>query len=73
MAPKDDFIELVIPTESRPARGGPAIWADLPDYDDIEENGRVAQFPRGKSDKGKDNKKYGKLIQIETLGTFILP
>ncbi|CAH2989166.1 unnamed protein product [Chilo suppressalis] len=35
--------------------------ADIPkpDYDDIEENGRVpTQFPRGKSDKGKDNKKY---------------
>ncbi|KAF9789954.1 hypothetical protein SFRURICE_003363 [Spodoptera frugiperda] len=36
--------------------------ADIPkpDYDDIEGNdGRVpTQFPRGKSDKGKDNKKY---------------
>lgn len=34
--------------------------ADIPkpDYDDIEENGRMTQFPRGKSDKGKDNKKY---------------
>ncbi|CAK1602356.1 unnamed protein product [Parnassius mnemosyne] len=35
--------------------------ADIPkpDYDDIEVNGRVpSQFPRGKSDKGKDNKKY---------------
>lgn len=30
-----------------------------PDYDDIEEQNRVTQFPRGKSDKGKDNKKYG--------------
>lgn len=31
-----------------------------PDYDDIDINGRVpTQFPRGKSDKGKDNKKYG--------------
>lgn len=31
-----------------------------PDYDDIEVNERVpTQFPRGKSDKGKDNKKYG--------------
>lgn len=31
-----------------------------PDYDDIEANGRgPAQFPRGKSDKGKE-KKYGK-------------
>lgn len=34
-----------------------------PDYDDINEGeGRMpSQFPRGKSDKGKDNKKYGKL------------
>ncbi|KAF9413580.1 hypothetical protein HW555_008225 [Spodoptera exigua] len=36
--------------------------ADIPkpDYDDIEgHDGRVpTQFPRGKSDKGKDNKKY---------------
>lgn len=35
--------------------------ADIPkpDYDDIDLNGRVpTQFPRGKSDKGKDNKKY---------------
>ncbi|XP_052757760.1 uncharacterized protein LOC113518505 isoform X1 [Galleria mellonella] len=35
--------------------------ADIPkpDYDDIEVNERVpAQFQRGKSDKGKDNKKY---------------
>ncbi|KOB73337.1 Uncharacterized protein OBRU01_10770, partial [Operophtera brumata] len=35
--------------------------ADIPkpDYDDIDINGRVpTQFPRGKSDKGKDNKKY---------------
>lgn len=32
-----------------------------PDYDDIEaaEN-RLKTFARGKSDKGKDNKKYGK-------------
>ncbi|XP_041975514.1 uncharacterized protein LOC121730509 isoform X2 [Aricia agestis] len=38
--------------------------ADIPkpDYDDIESGERapapVAQFPRGRSDKGKDNKKY---------------
>lgn len=32
-----------------------------PDYDDIEGDGRMpAQLTRGKSDKGKDNKKYGK-------------
>ncbi|XP_055645339.1 uncharacterized protein LOC129781784, partial [Toxorhynchites rutilus septentrionalis] len=28
-----------------------------PDYDDIEDENRV-KLPRGKSDKGKDNKKY---------------
>ncbi|XP_073958359.1 uncharacterized protein [Choristoneura fumiferana] len=34
--------------------------ADIPkpDYDDIEDNRLPNQFPRGKSDKGKDNKKY---------------
>lgn len=31
-----------------------------PDYDDIEDDARLTHFPRGKSDKGKDNKKYGK-------------
>ncbi|CAG9796377.1 unnamed protein product [Diatraea saccharalis] len=44
-----------------PARENGYGPADIPkpDYDDIEENGRVpTQFPRGKSDKGKDNKKY---------------
>ncbi|XP_055686812.1 uncharacterized protein LOC129792093 isoform X1 [Lutzomyia longipalpis] len=29
-----------------------------PDYDDIEDDTRVKSFARGKSDKGKDNKKY---------------
>ncbi|XP_069361523.1 uncharacterized protein exp isoform X2 [Maniola hyperantus] len=34
--------------------------ADIPkpDYDDIEGDRVPTQFPRGKSDKGKDNKKY---------------
>jgi hypothetical protein len=30
-----------------------------PDYDDIEDENRVKLMQRGKSDKGKDNKKYG--------------
>lgn len=29
-----------------------------PDYDDLEDDTRVKSFARGKSDKGKDNKKY---------------
>ncbi|XP_021185619.3 uncharacterized protein LOC110372922 isoform X1 [Helicoverpa armigera] len=38
----------------------PKVRGYKPDYDDIEgHDGRVpTQFPRGKSDKGKDNKKY---------------
>lgn len=31
-----------------------------PDYDDIEDENRIKLMARGKSDKGKDNKKYGK-------------
>lgn len=46
-----------------------------PDYDDIDINGRVpTQFPRGKSDKGKDNKKYGKQSTFFSFlfGVFII-
>jgi hypothetical protein len=31
-----------------------------PDYDDMNEENRIKLMARGKSDKGKDNKKYGK-------------
>lgn len=31
-----------------------------PDYDDIEEETRITLKARGKSDKGKEHKKYGK-------------
>ena len=33
------------------------------DYDDIEVDGRI-KLSRGKSDKGKDNEKYGKLMAL---------
>lgn len=41
-------------------------FVSQPDYDDIEgHDGRVpTQFPRGKSDKGKDNKKYGEFYNV---------
>lgn len=35
------------------------VFFSQPDYDDIEDENRV-KLQRGKSDKGKDNKKYGK-------------
>jgi hypothetical protein len=36
-----------------------------PDYDDIEEgNDEIKPLARGKSDKGKDNKKYGELMRV---------
>lgn len=31
-----------------------------PDYDDIESGDVIKKLARGKSDKGKDYKKYGK-------------
>lgn len=45
-----------------------------PDYDDIE-NEKMIKLARGKSDKGKDNKKYGKLLKalkITHLSIFSL-
>jgi len=36
-----------------------------PDYDDIEDENRPKLIGRGgKSDKGKDKQKYGKLCQV---------
>lgn len=31
-----------------------------PDYDDIDDENQINIFSQGRSDKGKDNKKYGK-------------
>lgn len=38
-----------------------------PDYDDIEDENQIKLMARGKSDKGKDNKKYGKWMFITQL------
>lgn len=35
-----------------------------PDYDDLDDDKMIKLMARGKSDKGKDNKKYGKLHDV---------
>lgn len=43
------------------------LSASQPDYDDIDLETRI-KLSRGKSDKGKDNKKYGKLLFNTLIG-----
>lgn len=39
------------------------IFSLQPDYDEIDEETRIKLVSRGKSDKGKNQRKYGELIK----------